>query len=135
MFSVLILLILIIVIAFTATGLSILCRGKKNSELNTAVEDMQRTVKQTTNIVCCPTNTTIRSDGNESENGFTREMAESFVDALDRAIKFGEEDEVIAGVLKGKKICSSSTPSGVGNGGYDTTSMDGEITMRNCTKC
>lgn len=51
------------------------------------------------------------------------EMAENLVDALDRAIKFGEKDAVIAGVLHDKKIRSGPTLSGVGNGAHATTSM------------
>jgi hypothetical protein len=45
-------------------------------------------------------------------NGFDPDLADKFVNALDKAIKFGEGNEVIARLLRKRKMCSSHQSPG-----------------------
>lgn len=65
----------------------------------------------------------MRGDGEDdelSENGFTKELAESYVDSIIQSIKFGERDGQISKILTEKGIqalpneesCDIHAPSG-----------------------
>ena len=86
---------------------------QKPNDLQKTINILSTTNKQSlrnkNGIVCCGANVSnyIRPDGDgvdKSENGYTEEMAENFVDAIVQAIAFGETDSFIRVKLEAKHL-------------------------------
>lgn len=105
MLIVVLILVLILIIVWRLHGKTPELKGVLHKYFTFITKQVFK-IKCCNNCNCCQSTTTIRpdADSEESLNGFNKESAKEYVDAIKKAIKFGESDPIINKILQDSSL-------------------------------